>query len=229
MATPDHRSGAWTILVGTGVGGLLGFALGGTLARLLMLLLRETSPEFVRGVTSDDGFTIGVISGDTLVLLVACGGIGAAIGTVYACSRFVVRRSTWRLVLATVTAGCVGGAVIVHSDGVDFTLLEPTWLAIGGFVALPAAGAALIGLLTDRWAERPLRRDARGGAVAVGALAGIVSAPLALLAAAAVLLLERRPPRPRLQTAARAGAVLLAIVLAALGALDVGRDIAALK
>jgi hypothetical protein len=35
--------------------------------------------------------------------------------------------------------GLVGGSLVIHPDGVDFTLLEPLWLAIVLFVLLPAA------------------------------------------------------------------------------------------
>jgi hypothetical protein len=56
------------------------------------------------------------------------------------------RRAIW----ATVCAA-IGGAVIIHSDGVDFKLLEPTALAIAMFIAIPAAGAWLMAYLVDRW------------------------------------------------------------------------------
>jgi hypothetical protein len=44
----------------------------------------------------------------------------------------------------------VVGAVIVHTDGVDFRLLGPTWLTIGLFVAIPGAYAALLTVVTER-------------------------------------------------------------------------------
>jgi hypothetical protein len=45
----------------------------------------------------------------------------------------------------------VVGAGIVHSDGVDFVLLEPLWLAIGLFLAIPALYAALLTVVAERW------------------------------------------------------------------------------
>jgi hypothetical protein len=53
--------------------------------------------------------------------------------------------------------------MIVHTDGIDFRLLEPTWLAIGLFVAIPGVYAALLTLLAERalrpggwWERAPL-------------------------------------------------------------------------
>ena len=43
--------------------------------------------------------------------------------------------------------------MLVHSDGVDFRLLKPLWLAIGLFVALPALFAVAIGIGVDRVAS----------------------------------------------------------------------------
>ena len=53
---------------------------------------------------------------------------------------------------------------MVHADGVDFTLLKPTWLAIALFVALPAVFGALIGDVrtfyerSDSWVNAGPRR-----------------------------------------------------------------------
>ena len=47
-------------------------------------------------------------------------------------------------------AGAItGGAILINSDGVDFTLLEPHLLAIVFFVTIPAVGAGLIAWLTE--------------------------------------------------------------------------------
>jgi hypothetical protein len=40
--------------------------------------------------------------------------------------------------------GVVGGAMLVHTDGVDFTVLEPAALAIAMFVAISAAFGAVV-------------------------------------------------------------------------------------
>ena len=38
----------------------------------------------------------------------------------------------------------VGGSLLVHTDGVDFTRLSPAWLAIAMFVAICAAFGAVV-------------------------------------------------------------------------------------
>jgi hypothetical protein len=43
--------------------------------------------------------------------------------------------------------------MLVHPDGVDFTLLRPAPLAIALFVAVPGLYAALLTVLADRWME----------------------------------------------------------------------------
>ncbi len=51
-------------------------------------------------------------------------------------------------------AGAVVGAMVIRSDGLDFIVLTPTWLAIGLFIALPALFGVLIGPAVDR-VEQP--------------------------------------------------------------------------
>ena len=44
--------------------------------------------------------------------------------------------------------------MLIHADGIDFRALTPTWLAIGLFVALPAAFGAAVAWTVDRL-DRP--------------------------------------------------------------------------
>jgi hypothetical protein len=134
----------------------VGVVVAGIGSRIAMLLLRLTSPDTVRGVTSDDGFTIGRVTvGGTYNLLM----IGAAVGLIGAGAYRVVGPRlvgpVWLRHL-TVAAACaaVVGAMLVHADGVDFTLLQPTWLAIGLFVALPGLFGASIGPAVEAAARR---------------------------------------------------------------------------
>lgn len=54
--------------------------------------------------------------------------------------------------------------MLVHTGGIDFTQLQPTWLAIGLFVALPGVFGTLIGSAVDAvsrpdsWTIRARRR-----------------------------------------------------------------------
>ena len=47
-------------------------------------------------------------------------------------------------------SGAVVGSMLIHADGIDFRVLQPTWLAVGLFVALPSLFGAVIGVVVDR-------------------------------------------------------------------------------
>ena len=134
-----------------GTAGLLtGALVGGVGGRLAMLVLRLTSDPSVRGIESDDGFTIGVVSSETMFLVMFTAVLGAVGGLGY----LVIRAwlpSPRRPALFAALMGVVGGALIIHPDGVDFTLLGPRWLAIVLFVALPAAYGLAVAFLIERW------------------------------------------------------------------------------
>ena len=149
------------------VGGIpAGVLLVGLGSRMAMLLLRVTSPDRVRGVTSDDGFTIGqVTAAGTYNLLL----IGAVVGIIGAAAYRLVAPwllgpSWFRRLSTGLAAAAVVGSMLVHADGIDFTLLQPTWLAIGLFVALPGLFGTLIGAAVDAtsrldsWTIRGRRR-----------------------------------------------------------------------
>jgi len=114
-------------------GGFAGFLIGGVGGRLAMFILRLTSDDFVRGAESDDGFTIGRFSFETGFLLI----VTAALGSVAAIAYMSVRPALpvrWRRAMWATLCGAIGGAAIIHSDGIDFNLLEPTALAGVGIV-----------------------------------------------------------------------------------------------
>ena len=128
-----------------------GALVAGVGSRLAMLLLRLTSPDRVNGVISDDGFTIGTVTiGGTysLVLLGAFVGIIGA-GAYRLVAPWLIGPLWFRRVTTGLAAGAVVGSMLIHSDGVDFTLLKPTWLAIGLFIALPALFGVVIAVVVD--------------------------------------------------------------------------------
>jgi hypothetical protein len=136
----------------TAIGALLGLLVGGVGGRLAMMLLASLNPE-VTGTISDDGFRMGQFTArDTVGLLVIATAFGIVGAGVYAIVRGLLLGPRWFQVVS-VAAGpaVVVGAGIVHTDGVDFRLLEPTWLAIGLFVAIPGAYAALLTVFAERW------------------------------------------------------------------------------
>ena len=171
-----------------------GVLVGGVGSRLAMFVLRLTSEDSVRGLISDDGFTIGRFSlGDTYNLLQ----LGAAVGVIGALVYLVIRG--WLLGprwFRTVTIGLGGGAVVgsmlLHSDGVDFRVLSPRWLAMALFVALPAFFAVVIGPAVELVERRSVPNGwkqfvAPALALAVGpsaVFALVVVAPATLLYAA---------------------------------------------
>ena len=143
-----------------------GVLVAGIGSRLAMMLLRVTSPQRVIGMRSDDDFVIGrfTLAGtySLLVIGAAAGIIGAGVYLLVA-SRLL--GPTWFRHL-TVGAACaaVVGSMLIHADGVDFTQLQPKWLSIGLFVALPGLFGTFIGPTvnavrsTQSWTVRGRRR-----------------------------------------------------------------------
>lgn len=138
------------------VGLIAGLLVGGVGSRVAMLVLRLTSPESVVGVESDDGFRIGKMTlGGTYSLLVvgvAFGTLGAALYRLLA--PWLIGPTWFRSLTTALGCGAVVGSMLVHTDGIDFHLLEPTWLAISLFVAVPAAFGAVVGPITE-WVTGP--------------------------------------------------------------------------
>ena len=61
----------------------------------------------------------------------------------------------FRTASMTVGPAVVVGSLLVHTDGVDFRILHPVWLAVALFVALPGLFAYAMVAVGDRW----LRED----------------------------------------------------------------------
>ena len=155
-ATGDVRSEVFErfrVLVVAGV--TVGVLVVGVGSRLAMLVLRLTSPDRVVGVTSDDGFTIGRFTlGGTYNLLLLGASVGVIGAAAYrAVAPWLLGPAWFRRLTTAAASGAVVGSMLVHSDGVDFRLLKPLWLAIGLFVALPALFAVAIGIGVDRVAS----------------------------------------------------------------------------
>jgi hypothetical protein len=113
----------------------------------------------------------------------------------------------------------VGGSALLHADGIDFNLLEPTGLAVAMFVVIPAAGAALMAVWVERWDEWWF---ARPGRTIVAVVPALILVPLilpVLVAAAAVVLVSTAAQSVRIRAAVRVvgplvGRAALAIVAA---------------
>ena len=228
------RDVGWRMLVGASAGVVAGFVVGGVGGRLAMLLLRLTSPETVVGVISDDGFEIGVVSLETVNLLGATTAAGCVVGALYAAARGAIPPRL-RVPLWTLAWGLLAAGALVSQDGVDFTLLEPTLLAIALFVALPAGGAALMAVLAERLSGWEPWRGTRRivlllAAAAAGNLGALVALVVSAVVLAVVLVLDELRPSHRaiVRRVALVMVPLVLVALAVLGALDVVADTRAL-
>src|SRR5262249_36438046 len=142
---PTIRLLSATIVIGAVTGAVVG-GLGG---RLAMRLLFLTSDGAVKGVTSDDGFEIGRFTlSDTLGLVLVTALIGVAAALLFLLAEpFVARLGRAAVPTAALFYGVIGGAMMVHRDGVDFNVLEPVVLAIGSFVIICAGFGAIVAWL----------------------------------------------------------------------------------
>ena len=213
----------WVILV---AGIPTGVIVAGVGSRLAMFVLRLTSPDNVRGVTSDDGFEIGVFTfGGTYSLLI----LGAFVGVIGAVAYQAV--APWllgprplRLFTVAAASGAVVGSMLVHEDGIDFHFLKPLWLAIGLFVVLPAAFGAAIAVAVEWIAERPVPLGHRRWVIPVLLVVAFpfvipIVVVMAVIVALWVSIRRASPPSARVPTLVGlvirlgwAGAALLGIV-----------------
>ena len=146
--------------IAAAVGAAAGLVWGGIGGRIAMRVVLLTSNEHVRGLTSDDGFEIGTFSGATIVLLILTTILGGMAGFGVGVIRMVTSGPTWAVAIGTSLAtASFAGASIVHTDGVDFRLLDPLWLTVGLFVLLPGLWGATVVVVT----ERLLRSDSITG------------------------------------------------------------------
>ena len=129
-----------------------------------------------------------------------------------------MRPRSLRLPLWSAFAAALGGANIVHDDGVDFAFLEPAALAIALFVLLPGAAAALVVVLVERWIRVEPWSDRRLSiGLCIGAVAGTFALGFAALLGAAALVLRRgrlAGPVARVARVAVPGALAVVTLLA---------------
>ena len=191
----------WLVLLdhfgAAALGGLAaGFLVGGIGGRLAMFILRVTSDESVIGIQSDDDFTIGQISSDSIFLILAT----TLVGTLLAFGYLLVRR--WlpegrRPGQAAIFFGLVGGAAVIKPEGVDFNFLDPLWLAIALFVALPAIYGCFMAWLVESLIARPghLRKARVAGIIGfvVVGFFGLLGAIIAVVGFVLVLIGRRWP------------------------------------
>jgi hypothetical protein len=197
-----------------------------------MFILRLTSDDSVRGLESDDGFTIGRFSFDTLQLIALTAVMGVIVGLIIIAGRpFFPKRG---MPLAWALAGAItGGAILIQKNGVDFNALEPHLLAVVLFIAIPAIGAGLIAWLTEVyprfwWCNRKLTALA-----AVPAVPGVIFFPVAVVAllVGGIWLAAIQVPVVRTMATwrpARVAAMAVFGLIVALGLVDLTSDVQAI-
>jgi hypothetical protein len=139
-------------------GACVGILVIGLGSRLAMLVLRVTSPRHVVGMESDDGFEIGRITLSGSYQLLA---LGAAVGVIgalgyIAVAPWLIGPGWFRRLTVGLTAGALVGSLVIVPGGIDFTFLEPTWLAVAFFVGLPVVSGILLTWAVDLVAEPDL-------------------------------------------------------------------------
>ncbi len=138
-------------------GGLGGLVVGGIFGRVFMFVLSALNSED-DGIITDDGFPMGRFTvGGTLNLISFTVAIGVIGGLLVLALRGLRFGPAWfRVVSMPLGATIVVGSLMVHSDGVDFTVLQPWWLGVGFTLAVPLLYTILVVALVDRWVgDRP--------------------------------------------------------------------------
>lgn len=218
-------------------GFIVGVPLIGVGSRLAMLLLRVTSPDTVVGTTSADGFTIGQLTlAGTYNLLMMGMGLGLLGAAFYLAIKPWLFGPPWfRRVSTGLGSGLVVGSLVIVPDSIDFIVLEPAWLAVGVFVALPTAFGLVIGPVVDRVATRdaPAAAASRAWVVPVMLLAPFPLSWIVALFVAGALGLWLRLKKSGLEgkalpPGARLAGRVAMVAAAAAGLLALQRDIGAI-
>jgi hypothetical protein len=171
-STPPSRSSLEVVVralaAASAAGALLGVLVGGVGGRLAMALLARLNPEDAGRIT-DDGFSVGrfTLTG-SLNLLGASVQAGLTGALLYlALRKLALGPPAVRVASLTLGGTVVLGTFLVHPAGRDFRILEPDWLPVLLFLAIPAVFIPLLAVLAERWlapaswfGTAPLRRVA---------------------------------------------------------------------
>jgi hypothetical protein len=128
------------------IAGFLAFGVG---SRLAMRVLALTSRDAVQGAETDAGAIIGEITfGGTMFLIVVGAFLGAGAGLLFLAGRRWLPAEGWKQGLAFgALLLALTGRLLIDPDNLDFLLLDPDWLAVALFGALPLLyGLAFVAL-----------------------------------------------------------------------------------
>lgn len=134
-------------------GGIAGLVAGGIGGRLFMLVLARLNHPRATGIISDDGFVIGQFTRAGTLNLLLVGTIAGVIGGLVWVAVRGLRFGPpwWRRVSLPLGVTLVIGRMMVHSDGVDFVLLDPPLVAVALTLSVPLLATILVTWLGDRW------------------------------------------------------------------------------
>ena len=185
-----------------------------------MRLLAVTSPTLAQNRMTDDLARVGEITVPGTVFLVTLTAVlGAVGGLVYLLVRRILPEGLLpRLAGFGILTGTAGGALLVHDHpSFDYTILQPTWLAVALFILLPAGYGVLTAVLIEAMDRQDgLLRRAPTAAVIVAGV--VVCLPTLLFTAVpiAVALVVSMNDRLRQLWASRPVTVLGYVIYAAL-------------
>lgn len=200
---------------------IAGTLVGGVMGRLAMSLLASQNPEDA-GVLTDDGFSIGEVTVRGIVQLL---GASTSMAMVGAAAYMMVRPLLFgtravRVLVASYGFGVTAAALLIHPGGPDFSLLEPLWLPVVLFVALPVTLVAVFATLVEHWLEHdswfltaPRRRVLPLLAIGLaGGVALVIVVPVFLTALVWAAVQVSEDDAPRSAATRRVGQVLLAAI-----------------
>ncbi|MGH2790024.1 MAG: hypothetical protein ACRDJ0_03455 [Actinomycetota bacterium] len=147
-------------------GAIAGLVAGGMGSRLAMRVLAMTTPG-MEGATTEADATVGQITtGGTFFLLLFGTALGVGGGLVYlALRRWLPAR--WRGLAFGLLLLALTGPLLVDPDNPDFIILEPAWLGVAMFAALPVLFGLIAASLQARLEPFFTRERSRSATIAV--------------------------------------------------------------
>jgi hypothetical protein len=142
------------------IGTVLGFLWVGVVGRLVMALIAHNNPA-ATGRVSDDGFIMGRFTlGGSINFAIVGMVFGVIGGVLYLVLRQLAIGPAWfRVISLSFGPAVVALSQIVHTDGVDFTTLQPALLSVLLFLGVIWGYTASMVVLGERWVPREEPRE----------------------------------------------------------------------
>ncbi|MDQ4059440.1 MAG: hypothetical protein M3124_09995 [Actinomycetota bacterium] len=154
------------IASGAMAGAIAGLVAGGIGSRLAMRVLAITTPAAEGAITEADATVGQITAGGTLFLLLFGTALGVGGGLAYLALRHWLP-ARWRGPAFGLLLLAIAGPFLVDPDNPDFVILEPAWLGVAMFAALPVLFGLLVAQLQARLEPFFTRQRSRGATTAV--------------------------------------------------------------